>query len=55
MTLVQSASQKRRDVTRSHFHGFPDTTPLEPGALPIAEAGRSRHEPAGSPDAFRAS
>ncbi len=30
MTLVQSASQKRRvvqeDVTRSHFHGFPNTT-----------------------------
>lgn len=41
MTLVQSVSQKRRvvqeDVTRSRFHGFPDTTLLESGALPIAE------------------
>ena len=41
MTLVQSASQKRRllqrGVVRSHFHGFPDTTLLESGALPIAE------------------
>jgi len=41
MTLVQSASQKRRvvqeDVTHSHFHGFPDTTLLESGALPIAD------------------
>lgn len=41
MTLVQSASQKHRVVqkglTRSHFHGFPDTTLLESGALPIAD------------------
>src|SRR5690606_34650040 len=41
MTLVQSVSQKRRvvqeDVTRSRFHGLPDTTLLESGALPIAE------------------
>ncbi|VVM08333.1 hypothetical protein [Methylacidimicrobium tartarophylax] len=41
MTLVQSTSQERRavqeDATFSHFHGFPETTLLESGKLPIAE------------------
>jgi hypothetical protein len=41
MTLLQSAFQKRRavqeDAPRRHFHGFPGTTLLESGALPIVE------------------